>query len=70
MHDRGNGFPLAVVGIDKRSALQGYSGWSWGKMKERWRNEDMIVANEEKLRNASNADFEAAVLKALETLGV
>ena len=39
-------------------------------MKERWRHENMIVANEAKLKNASNADFEAAVFKALETLGV
>jgi hypothetical protein len=68
LHDRGNDFPAAVIGIDDRKTLQAHPKWDWGKMKERWRRESMVVSNEHKLREASNAIVRTAVIDALKSI--
>ncbi len=68
MHDRGDDFPVAVIGIDDRDTLKQQPNWDWGKMKERWRRESMVVDNEHRVKEASDAIVRTAVVAALKTI--
>lgn len=68
MHSNGDNVPTAVVGIDDRTTLNSHKDWDWGKMKEKWRGDSMVVSNDHRLREASNPVVKAAVVEALKRI--